>query len=224
MQRAESEFARKEFTSALNYARGAEKVALRIKEKSRPEVSILAVASESFNVDTMTKLSMIIMNTGTAHIREARLEFSGQVAIEGPMSVAAIHTGKFLSEGYAIRPLAVTSIPVKLAVSYWDMEAKEHLSEVMFSISGGEPGKKVAFGKNQSIIQFGNIQRLIAKVQATKKEAPPKPAAAPAAPAAAPKQPAPGAFVPDARCPVCGQGVRREWPACPFCHTKFRAG
>lgn len=228
MQRAESEFARKEFTSALNYARGAEKVAQRIKEKSRPELSILAVSSESFNVDSITKINMIIMNTGTANIREAKLEFSGQAAIEGPTRLPAIGTGKFLSEGYALRPLGVANIPMKLAVSYWDMEAKEYLSEVVFSVPGGEPGKKVAFGKNQPIIQFGNIQRLIAKVQASKKEAPPKPAPPPVpaapAPAAAPRAAGPGAFTPDARCPVCGQGVRHEWPACPFCHTKFKAG
>lgn len=226
MQRAQSEFERKEFTSALNYARGAEKVALRIKEKSRPEVSILAVSTESFNVDSVTRLNLIIMNTGTAHVREARLDFSGQAAVEGPVRLTQIATGKFLSETYAVRPLAVTSIPMKLCVSFWDMEAKEYLAEAVFSISGGEAGKKVAFGKNQPIIQFGNIQRLIAKVQASKKEAPARPAATagPSAPAAAYKPPAPGTFVPDARCPVCGQGVRREWPACPFCHAKFKTG
>ncbi len=228
MQRAESEFARKEFTSALNYARGAEKVSQRIKEKSRPEVSILAVSSESFNVDSITKLNMILMNTGTAHIRDARLDFSGQAAVEGTAKLATIGSGKFVSECYALRPLAVASIPMKLAVSFWDMEGKEFLSEIMFSIAGGEAGKKVAFGKNQPIIQFGNIQRLIAKVQATKKEPPakPAPAPAPAGPAAAtvPKAGPAGTYVPDARCPVCGQGVRHEWPACPFCHTKFKAG
>jgi hypothetical protein len=230
MQRAQSEFDRKEFTSALNYARGAEKVAQRIKEKSRPEISILAVATESFNVDSPTRLSLIIMNTGTAHVRDARLDFSGQAAVEGPGKLPHIATGRFLSETYAIRPLAVTSIPMKLCVSYWDMEGKECMSEVVFNISGGEAGKKVAFGKNQPIIQFGNIQRLIAKVQASKKEAPPParpPAAASSAapvPAPGPRPPAPGTFVPDARCPVCGQGVRREWPACPFCHAKFKTG
>lgn len=231
MQRAQSEFERKEFTSALNYARGAEKVALRIKEKSRPEVSVLAVSSESFNVDSPTRLNLIIMNTGTAHVREARLEFSGQSAVEGPMKLPQIPTGKFLSETYALRPLAVTSIPMKLAISFWDMEGREYLAEAVFNVSGGEAGRKVAFGKNQPVIQHGNIQRLIAKVQASKREAPAKaaPAATATAPAAAapahgPRPPAPGTFVPDARCPVCGQGVRREWPACPFCHAKFRSG
>jgi len=227
MQRAQSEFDRKEFTSALNYARGAEKVAQRIKEKSRPEVSVLAVSTESFNTDSATRLSLIIMNTGTAHVRDARLDFSGQAAVEGPMKLPQIATGRFLSEGYGVRPLAATSIPMKLAISFWDMEGKEYLAEAVFSISGGEPGKKVAFGKNQPVIQFGNIQRLIARVQASKKEAPPAakpPPAAPSVPAPGARQPAPGTFVPDARCPVCGQGVRREWPACPFCHARFKTG
>jgi len=92
----------------------------------------------------------------------------------------------------------------------------------VFTVSGGEAGRKVAFGKNQPVIQHGNIQRLIAKVQASKREVPAKPQ--PAAPAPGPRPPAPGTFVPDARCPVCGQGVRREWPACPFCHAKFKTG
>jgi hypothetical protein len=227
MQRAQSEFHRKEFTSALNYARGAEKVAQRIKEKSRPEVSILAVSTESFNVDSPTRLNLVIMNTGSAHIREARLDFFGQAAIEGPAKLPGIASGKFLSEAYLVRPLAITSIPMKLCVSYCDMEGKEYLSEAAFSISGGEAGKKVAFGKNQPVIQFGNIQRLIAKVQASKKEAPPAakpPPTAPSVPAPGPRHPAPGTFVPAARCPVCGQGVRREWPACPFCHAKCKTG
>jgi len=222
MQRAQSEFERKEFTSALNYARGAEKVALRIKEKSRPDVSVLAVSSESFNVDSPTRLSLILMNTGTAHIREARLEFSGQAAVEGQMRLPQVPAGKFVNETYALRPLSATGIPMKLGVSFWDMEGREYFAEAVFTVSGGEPGRKVAFGKNQPVIQHGNIQRLIAKVQASKREVPAKPQ--PAAPAPGPRPPAPGTFVPDARCPVCGQGVRREWPACPFCHAKFKTG
>lgn len=240
MQRAESEFGRKEYTSALNYARGAEKVALRIKEKSRPEMAVLAVASESFNVDSPTKLNMVLMNTGSANARELRLEFSGQAAIDGPLHISGVQTGKFVSETYNIRPLAVATIPMKMAVSYWDLEGKEYIVETVFNILGGEPGRKVAYGKNQPAFQAGNVQRLIAKVQASKKEALARPAgapaapqiaspkAAPAAPAAAAPKAAPAAgtapFTPDARCPVCGKGVRKEWPACPFCHTKFRAG
>ena len=231
MQRAETEFARKEFTSALNYARGAEKVALRIKEKSRPELSLLAVASESFAIDSPTKLNMILMNTGSAHARELRLEFAGQMAIDGPMRVPGIQTGKYLSESYGLRPLAPGNLPMKLAVSYWDMEGKEFLAETVFNIAAGKPGERASLGRNQPIIQAGNIQRLIAKVQATRKEAPARPGAPAAAPAfalptgkPAPPGPAPGSFIPDARCPVCGKGVRKEWPACPYCHTKFRAG
>jgi hypothetical protein len=227
MQRAESEFGRKEYTSALNYARGAEKVALRIKEKSRPDMAMLAVASESFNTDSATKLNMVIMNSGTANARELRMDFRGQAAVDGPMRISGIQTGKYVSETYNLRPLLAATIPMKLALSYWDTEGKEYLLETVFNLLGGEPGKKVAYGKNQPVFQAGNVQRLIAKVQASKKDALARPAGAPAAPViATPKAAAaaPAAFTPDARCPVCGKGVRKEWPACPFCHTKFRAG
>lgn len=248
MQRAESEFGRKQYTSALNYARGAEKVALRIKEKSRPDMALLAVASESFNIDSATKLNMVIMNTGSAHARELRLDLRGQAAVEGPMRVSGIQGGKYVSETYNLRPLLAGTIPMKLSISYWDIEGKEYLLETVFNLLGGEAGKKVAYGKNQPVFQAGNVQRLIAKVQASKKEALARPAGAPAAPSiatpksaaapAAPKvssaispahptRPAPAApqtYTPDARCPVCGKGVRKEWPACPFCHAKFRSG
>ena len=239
MQRADSEFGRKQYTSALNYARGAEKVALRIKEKSRPDMALMAVSSESFNTDLPTRLNTVIMNTGSAHARELRLEFKGQVAIEGPMRVPGIQAGKYVSETYNLRPLVAASIPMKLAVFYWDMEGKEYIMETVFSIIGGEPGKRVSYGKNQPVFQAGNIQRLLSKVQASRKETPGRPPAphvvtastapkaAPAAPPAAaarpPAQP-PGTFTPDARCPVCGKGVRKEWPSCPFCHAKFRQG
>ncbi len=222
MQRAVSELERKAYTSAVNYARGAEKVALRLKEKSRPEVSILAVVSESFNVDSITKLSTILMNTGSAHAKDLRLEFLGQVAIEGNLRIPSLQTGKFVNEFYGIRPLVVATIPMKLAVHFCDLEGKEYLAEAVFSIASGEPGKKVAFGKTQPVIQYGNVQRLVAKVQASKREAPLKaaPATAPAA-----RVQAPGVtFTPDARCPVCGKPVRRDFPSCPFCRTKFRAG
>ena len=251
MQRADSEFGRKEFTSALNYARGAEKVALRIKEKSRPDMAMLAVSSESFNIDSPTRLNMVIMNTGSAHARELRLDFKGQVAVEGPMRVWGIQTGKYVSETYNLRPLVAATIPIKLTISYWDTEGKEYLLESVFNLIGGEAGRKVSYGKNQPVFQAGNVQRLIARVQASKKEAPVRPAGAhiahsiatPKAPqaasvAAAQKAPtaasalgprmaapaAPAAFTPDARCPMCGKGVRKEWPACPFCHAKFRTG
>jgi len=224
MQRAESEFARKEYGSALNYARGAEKVALRLKEKCRPELSILAVASESFNLETQTKLNMILMNSGSAHSVNLRLEWAGQIALEGNNKIPSLGMSRFVSETYGIRPLATGTLPMKLSVFYCDNDGKEFVVEAGFSIVAGEAGKKVAYGKTQPIIQMGNIQRLVAKVQAAKKDAPAKAAAAavpsPKAPAAGP---APGSFIADARCPTCGKGVRMEWPSCPYCHTKFRA-
>jgi outer membrane protein assembly factor BamB len=224
MQRAESEFSRKEYASALNYARGAEKVALRLKEKCRPDLSILAVAAESFNLEAQTKLNMILMNSGTANATNLRLEWAGQVAIEGNMKVPSLPVSKFVSETYGIRPLATGTLGMKLCVFFSDNDGKEYVAEAVFSIVAAEAGKKVAFGKTQPIIQLGNIGRLVAKVQAAKKDAPPKPAApAGAAPKAPVAGPAPGTFVADARCPACGKGVRMDWPSCPYCHTKFRA-
>ena len=58
-------------------------MASRIKEKPKPEVSMLSVIYESLAVNQPTKVNTIIMNTGSTHAQEVRMEFRGHFDIQG---------------------------------------------------------------------------------------------------------------------------------------------
>lgn len=202
MRRAESELTRKEYAFAMNYARGAERVALRVKEKCRPEISIVAVTNQSFNVDRYTPVNSIIMNTGSANASDITLEFNGHAEVRGEMKYSTLKVNKFVNTSFNIRPLSVGTIPIKLTVTFWDYDGKEYVADTIINIIGVEAGKIVKYPKFQPVIQMGNVQKLMTKVAAAKrkegKKVPPAP--------------------PRIKCPSCGGSVRADSKICPLCH------
>jgi hypothetical protein len=209
LQKAELELRRKEYTSAINYALGAEKVASRLKEKTKPEISLLSVVYESFALNQPTKANTIIMNTGSSHAHEVRIEYKGVVEIAGERRYKTIEMNRFFETAFVITPRQAGTIPVRFGIGYKDFEGKEYIVDTTLSLHV-DPVKKSSYSSSKPLFQLGNIPKLVKKVQAAKKGK-----------AAAVKKP-PAAKTAAPTCSVCGKQVQPEWTGCPFCLTKLR--
>lgn len=225
LQRAELELNRKEYSSAINYALGAEKVATRIREKTRPEISILAVIYESLTLNQPTKVNTIIMNTGSIHAKEVRLDFQGPFEIQGERKYPDLKMNKFFETAYMMVPRQAGTVQFKVVMVFIDPDDKEFVAESLQTLTV-DPVNKVKFAKSQAILQVGNIPKLVKKVQAAKTGKPP--AEAKPGPTTTTLQPKPGVAPPKpapvttVRCPGCGKPVQSDWTGCPFCLTKLR--
>lgn len=228
LQRAELELNRKEYSSAINYALGAEKVATRIREKTKPEISILSVIYDSLTLNQPTKVNTILMNTGSIHAKEVRLDFVGPFEFQGERRFPDLKMNKFFETAFVLLPKQAGTVQLKVIMTFIDPDDKEFVAESVQTLTV-DPANKVKFTKSQAILQVGNIPKLVKKVQAAKTGKP----AAEAQPAqtstkllpkpgpAAPPKPAypPGTVI---RCPGCGKPVQAEWAGCPYCMTKIR--
>jgi outer membrane protein assembly factor BamB len=225
LQRAELEMNRKEYSSAINYALGAEKVATRIREKTRPEVSILAVIYDSLTLNQPTKVNTIIMNTGSIHAKEVRLEFVGPFEVQGERKFLDLKMNKFFETAFLMVPRQAGTVQLKVVMAFIDPDDKEFVAENIQTLTV-DPVNKVKFTKSQAILQVGNIPKLVKKVQAAKTGTPAQ--ATRPGPVSSTLQPKPivGAAKPVTatviRCPGCGKPVQTEWTGCPFCLTKLR--
>lgn len=225
LQRAELELNRKEYSSAINYALGAEKVATRIREKTRPEVSILAVIYDSLTLNQPTKVNTIIMNTGSIHAKEVRLEFQGPFEVQGERRFLDLKMNMFFETAFVMVPRQAGAVQFKVIMAFIDPDDKEFVAESLQTLMV-DPANKVKFAKSQAILQVGNIAKLVKKVQAAKTGKPP--VEAKPGPSSTTLQPRPGPAPPKPavstviRCPGCGKPVQTEWTGCPFCLTKLR--
>ena len=216
LQRAELELKRREYSSAINYALGAEKVASRIKEKTKPEVSMLSVIYESLAVNQPTKVNTIIMNTGSTHAKEVRMEFRGHFDIQGEKVYKDLKVNKFFETHFILLPRQAGTIPLKIALVFVDYENKEFTAEGMITMHV-DPQIKTRLTKSHAIIQIGNIPKLVKRVQAAKT------GKARTEPKAITKTGIPmKTSSVTIKCPGCGKPVQREWSGCPFCMTKLK--
>jgi WD40 repeat protein len=216
LQRAELELKRKEYSSAINYALGAEKVAARIKEKVKPEISMLSVIYESLAANQPTKVNTIIMNTGSTHAKEVRLEFRGHFDIQGEKRFKDVQVNKFFETHFFMIPRQAGTVQLKIGLIFVDHDNKEFMAEGMITLNV-DPARKAKFKKSHAIIQIGNIPKLVKRVQAAKT------GKARGEPKAISKtgKPAKTTAV-TVKCPGCGKPVQREWSGCPYCMTKLK--
>jgi len=196
---AMSNFERRNFKLAIDNAKAAEAAARKEKELAKPEISILIATSEGFAQDSWTQVKAILMNTGTTHASDVRLEFFGQALVQGKTGIPFLEVGETSSLALALRPKITGNIPIKMRISYWNFEGKEYNLETQFQIQSGEQGKKIVYPKTQTVVKLGDIQRIINKLSQkdTKEDVIPK-------------------------CPKCNKAVDKEWLACPFCLTKLK--
>lgn len=218
IQKASMELKRNAYSAAIHYAQGAEKVAERVMERITPELSMLSVHKESFQLDKPTRLNTIIMNTGNANASDVKVAFHGQVLITGETSIAGLKPGDFIETQFVMVPKAVGKIPVKVILDYKDPLNREMKCEGLMNIDV-DRATQVAYPKSQPFVEMGDMNKLVRRVQSAKRrgvKTQPSQAAGEAVAAQAAKR----SIKPV--CPNCGKPVSLEWAGCPACWTKLK--
>ncbi len=244
LQKAELDLSRREFTSALHYAQGAESLAKRLSEKTKPDIAVLGVSPQSFGVGGASRINVILFNSGTARAAKVALRFQGPVEVMGQATWEDVGVGAFVETALNVTVSGAGTHPVRVLVAFTDSEGREFLQERAhpWEVTAEAP---VALTKSRAVIQLGDVRKLMAKVQAAKRtgrpaphteieehhQGPPEGAAARlrsrqavASAAARASVPAPGEAPPSAQmrqCPSCYKPVQADWAGCPFCFARL---
>jgi len=201
LHKSEQDLKRKEYLSCSHYTKSAEKIALRLMDKAKPEISMLAVVYSSFAPDRPNKVNAILMNTGSSVAKNIRLLTKGQVELAGDTEVDELRVNAFVEISFYLTPRASGTFPVKMEIHYKDFSGREHVSEGITHISADATPQK--YQKSKPVMEIGNIPKLVNKVKKAKKRG------------AVPAQQA-------TTCPKCGRPVQSSWAGCPYCLTKLR--
>jgi predicted RNA-binding Zn-ribbon protein involved in translation (DUF1610 family) len=167
LQKAQSELQRDEFGSAVKYAEAAQKVATRMLNKAKPEVSVLAVVRESFSPGQPTAVRALIMNTGATHSYNITFAIEGGVIADPLETIESLGVNDYVNKTFNITAKSTGDIPVKVTLNWTDKAGRAQQSEGNFMLKSLETKKKLS--KNQPVISMGNVQKLVQKVAASKK-------------------------------------------------------
>lgn len=215
-QKAEQELDAEAFSSALRYSEAAVKIVSRQRERAKPQISVLGVVGEAFRVGKPNTIRAIVMNTGMGHAKNISFRFEGELRTEVAQAREFLSVSGWYEDNWEVVPLKKGDSVVKFRCMWHDAGDAIQTAEAQVPITVVESDKPLAYKKSQPFIQLGNVQKLIAKVQADK-AAGRVPAVPPALAVAAPAE-----FVGEAaalKCKKCGNLLQEDWKACPKCAT-----
>lgn len=216
-QKAEQELEGEAFSAALKYADAAVKIVSRQRERAKPQISILGVVHEAFRVGKPNTVRAIVMNTGMGHAKNISFRFEGDIRTEVAPAREYLAVGGWYEDNWEIVPTKKGETPLRFRTMWHDAGDSVQTAESPFKVDVVESEKALPYKKSAPVIQLGNVQKLIARVQADKAAGrvpnpPPSLAAQPAADAVVRE-------VQALKCKKCGTLLQEEWKACPQCAT-----
>jgi hypothetical protein len=218
-QKAEQELEAEAFSSMLKYAEAAMKIVSRQKERAKPQISVLGVVHEAFRKGETTPVRAIVMNTGMGPAKNISFRFEGPVRAEAAPAREYLGVNAWYEDNWELRATDKGDHVLKFRTMWHDSAGAIQTAEGQSPIKVAESAKSLLYKKSQPIIQLGNVQRLIQRVQADRKagKVPSPPPALPGGPAE------PGGDVigdvTSLKCRRCGTLLQEDWKACPKCAT-----
>jgi hypothetical protein len=216
-QKAEQELDGESFSAALKYADAAVKIVSRQRERAKPQISILGVVHEAFRLGKPNTVRALVMNTGMGHAKNISFRFEGEVRSEVVPAREYLAVGSWYEENWEIVPLKKGENPVRFKTMWHDAGDSIQTAEAPVTINAVESDKALPYKKSAPLVQLGNVQKLIARVQADKAAG-----RLSAPPASVAPQPALEAVVQEVqslKCKKCGTLLQEDWKACPRCAT-----
>lgn len=214
-QKAEQELEAEAFSSALKYAEAAIKIVGRQRERAKPQISVLGVISEAFRVSKPNTVRTIVMNTGMGHAKNISFRVEGDARIDMAPAREYLAVGTWYEDNWSVIPLKKGETAARFRCMWHDAGDAVQTAEVAIPINAVESEKPLPYKKSAPFIQLGNVQKLIAKVQADKQAgrvpAPPSSMGAPPALDAVVRE------VQASKCTRCGNLLQEDWKACPKC-------
>jgi outer membrane protein assembly factor BamB len=152
-----------EFNSALTMLKGAESSSFKVKEMSKPAISIIAAVAESFALNQWTKALTYVMNTGSEHAADLQL-VSLTEGIEVQWNVVpSLSVDECIYVEFGIRPIRPGVPRVELEVRFWDYAGKAFAAKGLADIKIDEA--KRPHPKPVAVFTLGDKAKVIAAVK-----------------------------------------------------------
>lgn len=152
-----------EFSSALTMLKSAESASFRVKEFSKPAISIIAAVAETFALNQWTKALTYVMNTGSEHAADLQL-VSLTEGIEVQWNVIpSLSVDDCTFVEFGIRPIRPNVQKVELEVRFWDYAGKAFAAKGVADIKVED--SKRPHPKPVAIFTLGEKARVIAAVK-----------------------------------------------------------
>ncbi|HKZ60145.1 MAG TPA: PQQ-binding-like beta-propeller repeat protein [Candidatus Thermoplasmatota archaeon] len=214
-QKAEQELEAEAFSAALKYADAAVKIISRQRERAKPQISVLGVVGEAFRSGKPNTVRAIVMNTGMGHAKNISFRFEGEVRTEVAPAREFLSVGAWYEDNWEVVPTKKGESVVRFRTMWHDAGDSIQTAESPVAINVVESEKALPYKKSAPLIQLGNVQKLIARVQADKAAG-----RIPAPPPSATPSPGADAVVQEVqalKCKKCGNLLQEDWKACPRC-------
>jgi tetratricopeptide (TPR) repeat protein len=137
---ANSAFKTGVYEAALVHAKKADELAKKLRKESKTEIE-LELSEQSFKPNVWKPLNLILRNTGNAHARGVKIDFSQEVEVK-KLEEVNLNAGEEKSLKIGFRPIQEGEIPLDTIINYRDFDNKEYANEMTFWITVGEKVEK----------------------------------------------------------------------------------
>ena len=134
LNKAKSSFHAEYHVNAIEYAREAEEIAKKRKEKSKPEIAI-SFSEYQFLPETWKKIEMFLANKGKAHAKEIKIDFPAEIETKGLQTISNLNVGEEKSLEVGLRPKIIGEIPLDVKIGYKDLDGREYSQSESFWIN-----------------------------------------------------------------------------------------
>ncbi|HEX9710377.1 MAG TPA: PQQ-binding-like beta-propeller repeat protein [Candidatus Thermoplasmatota archaeon] len=218
-QKAGQELEAEAFSSMLKYAEAAMKIVSRQRERAKPQISVLGVVGEAFRRGETTAVRAIVMNTGLGPAKNISFRFEGPVRAEAAPAREYLSVNAWYEDNWELRATEGGDHVLKFRTMWHDAAGTIQTAEAASPLKVAESPKPLVYKKSQPLIQLGNVQKLIQKVQADRRagRVPPPPPMLAGAGGGGDGDPLGEAA--SLKCRRCGTLLQEDWKACPKCAT-----
>jgi len=152
-----------EFSSALTMLKSAESASFKVKELSKPAISLIAAVAESFALNQWTKALTYVMNTGSEHAADLQL-VSLTEGIELQWNVVpSLSVDECIYVEFGIRPIRPNVSKVEFEVRFWDYAGKAFATKGAADIRVEDA--KRPHPKPVAVFSIGEKSRVISAVK-----------------------------------------------------------
>lgn len=189
-----SRFAAGDYGATVRMLESIERHVQMQRSRNKPQLSMLGITNENFRTNEWTKVLLYIMNTGSAHCADIRVEYSQNILMK-IKPVPVLMTGELTKQVIGIKPLFSGIQKVNVKFKFWNFEGKEFVEVSMFELGSGTRAEK--YEKPVAVIKHGNWEVVFRKAQEPTAQT-------------------------QSKCPSCKNNVMPEWVACPYCMTRIK--
>ena len=126
------------YEEAIEYAKQGEEDSKRIKEESKPEIS-LNFPEKTFPPNRWKKVDVTIRNTGSMHTKEIDIKPSGDIEFRRIPTIPQLNANETEAITIAMKPTIAGDVPIDIVLTYKDALGRDYISSEEVWVSVADP-------------------------------------------------------------------------------------